>query len=796
MYVQVRPQLLALQSVAAATEEAPSSAHRMLLLPSLGIAAVVLGSALLLSIVFALISSRTEPCRSYSCARFARNLRESMNRSFNPCYSFTRFVCDGWQQHHAHSVRTEIFMSALERLSRLTRDTVDGTPTDHRGSGGRMRTSRERIAALYRSCDAVVRDGRNEMPHVKKALAEAGVFWPVRSRTPDVLRTVLYLSEILHWPAIVSIRANEDSSSGRPVSDVWRTTVVVREAHTFPRMLSRQARLRTVNESRQFFDVLHAHFASGGGSDHEGVTFEQMRAVELKMLPPLSRAYQGVLHVEPKPLDDGVETLVNHSEWTAAVARHWAVAGHRGIRILATNPAFLHTFLALLRQYGESDTHLYVSWCAVRYAALFANMELVLNHYGADQSKALLNYGRACFAMTYTFVGDLVFALYDSDVVVRPSTNINVHSLVRDVRGAFVRRLTSSSSRPFAANTSFASRWHTVDSALRLVDMPTDASTEEVALPLEVSDSLVTNWLALWSLTRTPGYVAPRKSLSARPFQDCMFYTINETESDFVLSPFTLVLPFYDDGITAAVKYGGLGTQLWEQEEVRSEIGVDAALIRTDVSSADFDTFPKFKEPLKCHRSDSVPVIQRTVLVSLKVQTFREPLQCGIRIEVGVASAELAFRFYHHLPDAEAALNESRSCLKFSSTSPASPASPDLLMAELASIEAVLDAFVSSGHGEDDRWLVTPQLSPVQVQNLRGRYDGFRVWNEVRAKWRAHSMQVLLITWCFVKCPGREEPGVEGDPCSDVLRHVPRFSQAFDCPPETVLNPTHKCSVF
>ncbi|KAH7986178.1 hypothetical protein HPB51_026701 [Rhipicephalus microplus] len=104
-------------SVAAATEEAPSSAHRMLLLPSLGIAAVVLGSALLLSIVFALISSRTEPCRSYSCARFARNLRESMNRSFNPCYSFTRFVCDGWQQHHAHSVRTEIFMSALERLS-------------------------------------------------------------------------------------------------------------------------------------------------------------------------------------------------------------------------------------------------------------------------------------------------------------------------------------------------------------------------------------------------------------------------------------------------------------------------------------------------------------------------------------------------------------------------------------------------------------------------------------------------------------------------------------------------------
>lgn len=706
-YVQVRPQLLALQSVAAATEEAPSSAHRMLLLPSLGIAAVVLGSALLLSIVFALISTRTEPCRSYACGLFARNLQESMNRSFNPCYSFTRFVCDGWQQHHAHSVRTEIFMSALERLSRLTRNAVAGTTTDHQNgvarSGHRISTNRERIAALYRSCDAVVRDGRNEMPYVKNALAQAGVFWPVRSRTPDVLRTVLYLSEVLHWPAIVSIHAKDDdgdSGSGdRANVDVWRTTVVVREAHTFPRMLGRQARLRTVNESRQFFDVLYAHFASDDMQDREGgrVTFDQMRTVEDAVLPLLRKTYRGATHAEPKPLADEDERFVNRSEWTAAAARHWAAAGHRGIRILSTNPVFLRAFLELRRRHGEADMHLYVSWLAVRYAALFANMELVLNHYGADRGKALLNYGRACFAMTYTFVGDLVFALYDSDVVVRPNTNINVHSLVRDVRGAFVRRVSSSSRPSFASNTSFASRWHTVDSSLRLVDMPTDASAEDVALPPEVSDSLVTNWLAFWSLTRSPGYVAPRRSLSARPFQDCMFYTINETESDFVLSPFTLVLPFYDDGITAAVKYGGLGTQ------------------------------------------------------------------------VGVASAELAFRFYRHLPDAEAALNESRTCLKFSSTSSGSPASPDLLMAEVASVEAVLDAFIRSGRGEDDRWLVTPQLSAVQV---------------------------LLITWCFVKCPGREEPGVEGDPCSDVLRHVPRFSQAFDCSPETVLNPTHKCSVF
>lgn len=139
---------------------------------------------------------------------------------------------------------------------------------------------------------------------------------------------------------------------------------------------------------------------------------------------------------------------------------------------------------------------------------------------------------------------------------------------------------------------------------------------------------------------------------------------------------------------------------------------------------------------------------------------------CVVRLgdlQVGVASAELAFRFYRHLPEAAAALNESRLCFQYLSTSAAVPAPPDQQMAELAAVEAALDAFGRSGRAEDERWLVTPQLSAVQL---------------------------LFITWCFVKCPGT------GDPCSDVLRHVPRFSRAFGCSPDTVLNPRHKCSVF
>ncbi|KAH7957758.1 hypothetical protein HPB52_022605 [Rhipicephalus sanguineus] len=60
-------------------------------------------------------------------------------------------------------------------------------------------------------------------------------------------------------------------------------------------------------------------------------------------------------------------------------------------------------------------------------------------------------------------------------------------------------------------------------------------------------------------------------------------------------------------------------------------------------------------------------------------------------------------------------------------------------------------------------------------------------------------MQVFFIAWCFLRCGEQrivDGENVEVDPCSHVLRHVRRFSEAFQCSSGTFLNPDTKCEVF
>ncbi|XP_049525104.1 uncharacterized protein LOC125946350 [Dermacentor silvarum] len=63
-------------------------------------------------------------CMNHVCREYARRLLDSLNRSVDPCHSFTRFVCDGWRQRQLLSVRELIFSAATERILRVV-NTMD-----------------------------------------------------------------------------------------------------------------------------------------------------------------------------------------------------------------------------------------------------------------------------------------------------------------------------------------------------------------------------------------------------------------------------------------------------------------------------------------------------------------------------------------------------------------------------------------------------------------------------------------------------------------------------------------------
>ncbi|KAL1438931.1 hypothetical protein MTO96_047662 [Rhipicephalus appendiculatus] len=147
----------------------------------------------------------------------------------------------------------------------------------------------------------------------------------------------------------------------------------------------------------------------------------------------------------------------------------------------------------------------------------------------------------------------------------------------------------------------------------------------------------------------------------------------------------------------------------------------------------------------------------------------------GLGSQVALASSVVLLHHYqqhaHNDSDTAAYLQNARDCVNRSLQGVAH--SVATVLTELASLEALADAIEANGSND----------SSV----LHG---GLEQYSE---------MQMFFIAWCFLRCGEQrivDGENVEVDPCSHVLRHVRRFSEAFQCPSGTFLNPDAKCEKF
>ncbi|XP_075743780.1 neprilysin-1 [Rhipicephalus microplus] len=147
----------------------------------------------------------------------------------------------------------------------------------------------------------------------------------------------------------------------------------------------------------------------------------------------------------------------------------------------------------------------------------------------------------------------------------------------------------------------------------------------------------------------------------------------------------------------------------------------------------------------------------------------------GLGSQVALASSVVLLYHYqqhaHNDWDMATYLQNARDCVNKSLQGVAH--SVATVVAELASLEALADAIVTNGSND-----------------LSVLHGGLEQYSE---------MQMFFIAWCFLRCGEQrivDGENVEVDPCSHVLRHVRRFSEAFQCEPGTFLNPEAKCEVF
>ncbi|XP_065287200.1 uncharacterized protein [Dermacentor albipictus] len=328
-------------------------------------------------------------CVTHACQAYSLQLVSSINRSVDPCVHFTRFVCDGWQGHHNLDVWERHFLHFINRLDARLK-TIDVPAAGQ--------NEEQRAAAVYCSCDNVYSGKSDELAAVKAALALAGIVWPQQSRGADALFALLYSSFKLGWDAVANFRV-------APSSGAAEDELVISQGTSLGLLRERFAQEKATAVQRDYYEYIRRQFTGDSGTTVDGeVSYEsvwEIAATATKALTP----FFGSSEAAPQHADWLANSYgANHMEapWTEAL-RRVDITLPGGLRISADNRAFLEALFDLWEYYGEDNFHLFVSWCTVQLAALYANRGLILNYYREIPNRATLYYKAFCLSRAVFF---------------------------------------------------------------------------------------------------------------------------------------------------------------------------------------------------------------------------------------------------------------------------------------------------------------------------------------------------------------------------------------------------------
>ncbi|KAH9366138.1 hypothetical protein HPB48_008139 [Haemaphysalis longicornis] len=469
----------------------------------------------------------------------ARRLRATVNRSVNPCQSFTRFVCDGWRRDNPHSVWQDQFRLVLKRLDTA----LHGVQWPRTGQN-----EEQRAAAVYQSCDDVFKGKRDELPAVKAALAEAGIIWPQISRGADVLYTLLYCSLKLGWDPLLHV--NVDAISEKNVTLVvspGRSIFILRGLYYRPH--------RSPGIGEAYFDFLRNAFRQAGNtSNSDVVTYNATAHYHNIAMPRLGRVVKDVPEAGPFAdiLASATHIDIAEVHWTETLQKLNVSQSANPPLLLTNHPTYMRGIVRTWTDLGNDPFHVFVSWCTVQVAALYSNEKLIFNHYDFNQLAVDFYHASFCVTRAAYFSRDGTFSKFNRDVLKRGSEDA-ARRLALSVRSAYFRRL--SSWDHFDKNITVIANWSSLATVFRSFDYGKAKKTAYKQPFPDMSHSFVSNWKHS-VLVKSSQEVQDLLAAIAQK----LFYIHTKGFQDFELMPYSLSYPLFDFELPRAVNYGGLGS--------------------------------------------------------------------------------------------------------------------------------------------------------------------------------------------------------------------------------------------
>lgn len=474
-------------------------------------------------------------CKTSACRDYAKLLNTSLDTSTKPCENFYNFVCGQWKKRYETYAREILFKQFVDTLLNVSQLAPSHRPGQ---------SASQKAGAFLRSCVDIIVTDRNQVPYLRRLLEQAGIYWPRRSETPDVLYSMIYLATAWQWPSFFWFSFFGESLQISPSLNL--ASVFIRRKDALK-----------VNRYREYFNILHRNFALNNAN---AITYTQLTNIEDKIIPTLENASSPSADDEVNSAETTLQDLstftrgVESMRWVNALKNHFP-AGKENVIVIRGLKFFTAVF-TLLEKLGEPDMHIFLGWCIVQHLALFANRELVVNYYGS-QEQAFGAYKEVCIDITNELLGVSMYANFVTRTYT-PLLRRGIESIVRNVKKAFSASL--SNGTLFRGWEGYLYSGSHLGNALKVIDRIQDPELDFLyANYSDMRDDFVPNWERSLRGRRVTDPTAI-KGLSHWNLNEMHLYEFEDEGFEFRLNPHAVLRPLYDPDFLDGINYGGFGS--------------------------------------------------------------------------------------------------------------------------------------------------------------------------------------------------------------------------------------------
>ncbi|KAH6940013.1 hypothetical protein HPB50_024015 [Hyalomma asiaticum] len=514
---------------------------------------------------------RGKRCETYACRAHASELGAYRERSAEPCEDFGRFVCSGWPRIHiaAHSVSEQAMIRWTDRVA----DPARWPSSD----ANRTRSVAHRALTMASAC----------LSHDKLEKADILVEWMRLQELafPDErwrLEHANYREELrklavlaVHWrlPLWFDLKLVTTSPGPGGAKRIIHVTPS-KLAYVFWRI---HARLKSEADKHDSYTRIVSSIVYRDEA-WQGGLLERSAEVQSSILGNLSEAAVGTTLSSAEPWLGDVKHLsrfvaqLNPDDWLHAFQSAFDAGGSAASsvpvrlddQVFVTDARLLNTMESLLAAHSPSDIAAHTSWWVAQILSPLA-LQAVFDSARAIEFFGAMAHTLMC-AIQVESVYNVLFAVLDRD---RLSTEerASIALLFERLRAAAFEKVFSSSSLRDAVQDTFAE----VVVRARAVFWPEDSgnsSREDIMLrnlygdtEPRSSDSFMQNWLySHRALHRSVG-TATASDASTSVFSADYVNMASHDPFRGMISLWTAVLepPYYAEGGTSAMRYGGLG---------------------------------------------------------------------------------------------------------------------------------------------------------------------------------------------------------------------------------------------